>query len=95
MGAESSRFKTAQQPFTAAITGYSDSDTVKEIAGLFHLSAAAPNISLWVEHVQTEARLADIPSRNSGLGHKLSNIATDHRLCVAPLAAFESLKATV
>ena len=80
MGAESSRFKTAQQPFTAAITGYSDSDTVKEIAGLFHLSAAAPNISLWVEHVQTEARLADNESRNSGLGHKLSNIATTHRL---------------
>ena len=53
MGAESSRFKTTQQLFTAAIPGYSDSDIVKEIAGLFHLSAAALNVSLWVEHVQT------------------------------------------
>jgi hypothetical protein len=88
MGDESSRVKTTQQPFTVAITvaGYSDSDIVKEIAGIFHSSATAPNASLWVEHVQTEARLADIPSRNSGLGHKISIIAPDHHLCVAPLA---------
>jgi hypothetical protein len=57
-----------------AITGYSDSDIVREIAGVFHLSAAALNVGLWIEYVQTEAMLADIPSRNSGFGyhHKAS-----------------------
>jgi hypothetical protein len=63
-------FQDNSTAFTAAITGYSDSDIVREIAGLFHLSAAALNVSLWIEHVQTEAMLADIPSRNSGFGHQ-------------------------
>jgi hypothetical protein len=63
-------FQDNSTAFTVAITGSSDSDVVREIAGLFHLSAAALNVSLWIEHVQTEAMLADIPSRNSGFGHQ-------------------------
>ena len=62
-------FQDNSTAFTSAITGYSDSDIVREIAGLFHLSAAALNLSLWIEHAQTDAMLADIPSRNSGFGH--------------------------
>jgi hypothetical protein len=63
-------FQDNSTVFTSAITGYSDSDIVREIAGLFHLSVTALNVSLWIEHVKTEAMLADIPSRNSGFGHQ-------------------------
>jgi hypothetical protein len=62
-------FQDNSTAFTAAITGYSHSDIVREIAGLCHLSVAALNLSLWIEHAQTDAMLADIPSRNSGFDH--------------------------
>ena len=62
-------FQDNSTAFTVAITGYSDSDVVREIAGLFHLSAAALNLSLWIEHAKTVTMLADIPSRNSGFDH--------------------------
>jgi hypothetical protein len=62
-------FQDNSTAFTLAISGYSESDIVREVAGLFHLSAAARNLSLWIEHTQTDAMLVDIPSRNSGFGH--------------------------
>ena len=62
-------FQDNSTAFTVAITGYSDSDTVREIAGLFHLSVAALNLNLWIEHAQTDAMLTDIPSRNSSFDH--------------------------
>jgi hypothetical protein len=62
-------FQDNSTTFTVAMTGYSDSDIVREIAALFHLSATALNLSLWIEHAQTDAMLVDIPSRNSGFDH--------------------------
>ncbi len=62
-------FQDNSTAFTVVITGYSDSDIVREITGLFHLSVAALNLSLWIEHAQTDGILADIPSRNSGFDH--------------------------
>ncbi len=62
-------FQDNSTAFTAVITGYSDSDIVREIAGLFHLSTVDLNVSLWIELVQTEAMMVDIPSRDSGFGH--------------------------
>jgi hypothetical protein len=43
-------FQDNSTAFTVAITDYSDSDIVREITGLFHLSSAALNLRLWIEH---------------------------------------------
>jgi len=49
--------------FNAAVSGSSRSSAVLAVAGRFHAAAAALNACIWVEHVDTHAMLADIPSR--------------------------------
>ena len=56
------------------ITGYSSSKTMARVSALFHLFVAALDIDLWVEWVNTDANIADLPSRPlSGRG-ELSKI---------------------
>ena len=45
------------------ITGYSSSKTMPRVSALFHLFVAALDLDLWVEWVNTDANIADPPSR--------------------------------
>jgi len=49
--------------WSSMITGYSSSKTMARISALFHLFVAALDIDLWVEWVNTDANIADLPSR--------------------------------
>ena len=45
------------------ITGYSSSKTMARVSALFHLFVADHDIDLWVEWVNTDTIIADLPSR--------------------------------
>lgn len=45
------------------INGYTSSPPMARLSTLFHLAAAALSIDCWVEWVNTDANLADLPSR--------------------------------
>jgi len=56
------------------ITGYSSSKTMARVSALFHLFVVALDIDLWVDWVNTDTNIADLPSRPlSGRG-ELSKI---------------------
>ena len=56
--------------FSAAITGVCLNEAVRDVSAMYHLVATALNVSIWTEHVDTNAMIADIPSRQNGDGHK-------------------------
>jgi len=45
------------------ITGYSNSKTMARVSALFRLFVAALDKDLWVEWVNTDINIADLPSR--------------------------------
>lgn len=45
------------------INGYSSSKPMAEMGNLFHLAIAALEIDCWIEWVNSEANIADLPSR--------------------------------
>ena len=49
--------------WSCMINGYSSSKPMAAMGNLFHLIAAALWIDCWVEWVNSEANLADLPSR--------------------------------
>ena len=49
--------------WSAMINGYTSSPPMARLSTLFHLAAAALSIDCWVEWVNTDANLADLPSR--------------------------------
>jgi len=49
--------------FNAAVSGFSRRSSVLAVVGRFHAAVAALSTCIWVEHVDTHAMLADIPSR--------------------------------
>jgi len=60
--------------WSSIITGYSSSKTMARVSALFQLFVAALDKELWVEWVNTDANIADLPSRPlSGRG-ELSKI---------------------
>ena len=49
--------------FHAMVSGSSPSKAISHAAHVFHCIVAGLEIDLWVEHVKSEANIADIPSR--------------------------------
>jgi len=49
--------------WSSMITGYSSSKTMARVSALFHLFVADHDIDLWVEWVNTDTIIADLPSR--------------------------------
>ena len=49
--------------WSCMINGYSSSKPMAEMGNLFHLAIAALEIDCWIEWVNSDANLADLPSR--------------------------------